>query len=172
MFSYLKVLSLMQISVISGSENKYLFSLTANFFPLISLKPFSEVIQILFYYEVYSGKCPLFMQTIFPRQSYFLSRPNIFCYWILNVLQNQCVENLVSSMWYCWEVIDLLRVGPTGRSLGHWGHAPERDCRTPSPTLSSLLPGFVLPSTPSMRYCLTGSLKGMRPADHGLEPPK
>jgi hypothetical protein len=76
--------------------------------------------------------------------------------------------------WWYWEEVEPLRVGSSGRSLGRWGHALERQ---PPPcslcflaTVISLAQSHAPSSLPSR--ILTRDLNAMGSNPHRLEPTK
>jgi hypothetical protein len=92
----------------------------------------------------------------------------MFTYWLYfgeMSLKGSCAEGLVPSPWHYWEV-----VGPSGRKLGHWRHALERDIGTlplffflcfPAAKEANRSP---LPCASPVMYCAPTV-----PSDHGLK---
>jgi hypothetical protein len=48
----------------------------------------------------------------------------------MNVPQGPGIKDLVPRVVLLGGAVNLYKVGPYGRSLGHWGHASKKNCRT------------------------------------------
>jgi hypothetical protein len=85
--------------------------------------------------------------------------------------QKAHVLKACSPGWCYWEVVEALRSGPSGRKLGHWGCALERDIETSDSVFPSSFPATMIHHTlPAMIMLPCPLPKATRPVGHRLEP--
>lgn len=96
-------------------------------------------------------------------------KKKIRCYVWMKVPQRFTRKDLVLRMVEL-DAVDLQEAQPSGRSFGHWGMCPWRDCRTPvSVSFCSLAPE--VGSHLEMWSCHDQRYQKMGLPDFGLDPP-